>query len=97
MHDTTQQESCHKKLKNLVGRKFLICLILLTLLLQTTILFCSLQNHLEETAFTTQEEVKIDICKFFKSKLKEFYNNGINKLINRWKEVIDNHGKYIND
>lgn len=27
-------------------------------------LFHSLQNHLEETAFVTQEEVKTDICEF---------------------------------
>lgn len=60
-------------------------------------LFRSLQNHLEETAFVTQEEVKTDICEFFESKPKEFYSNGISKLVNRWKEVIDNQGKYIVD
>ena len=60
-------------------------------------LFGSLQNHLEETAFATPKEVKNAICAFFDSKPKEFYNNGINKLVNRWKEVIDNQGKYIDD
>ena len=48
-------------------------------------LFRRLQNHLEETAFATPEEVKNAICEFFNSKSKEIYNNGINKLVNRWR------------
>ena len=60
-------------------------------------LFQSLQNHLEETAIAMQEDVETDICEFFESKPKELYSGGINKLFNRWKEVIDNQEKYIND
>lgn len=60
-------------------------------------LFRSLQNHLGDITFASQEEVETDISEFFALKPKEFYIDGIKKLVNRWKEVIDNQGKYIDD
>ena len=49
-------------------------------------LFRSLQNHLGETAFVTQKDLKTDISEFFESNSKEFYNGGINNFVNRLKK-----------
>uniref|UniRef100_A0A0L8GRU9 Histone-lysine N-methyltransferase SETMAR n=1 Tax=Octopus bimaculoides TaxID=37653 RepID=A0A0L8GRU9_OCTBM len=59
-------------------------------------LFRSLQNHLEDITFASQEEVETDLSEFFALKPNEFYIDGIKKLVNRRKEVIDNHGKEKN-
>ena len=48
---------------------------------------------MEETALVMQKDVETEICEFFETNPKEFYSDGINKLVNRWKEVINNLGK----
>ncbi|XP_014773434.1 histone-lysine N-methyltransferase SETMAR-like [Octopus bimaculoides] len=60
-------------------------------------LFHSVQNHLDGLTLETTKEIKTDLSEFFSSKLKEFFTNGIKMLISRWKDVIDNHGNYIDD
>ena len=50
----------------------------------------SLQNHLQEILSQAMGGVETDIAEFFASKPKQFYNYGINKLIDRWKDGINN-------
>lgn len=60
-------------------------------------LFRSLQNHLMGRNFEDEEDLKNDIVDFFASKSVDFYSRGIQKLPERWAEVIELNGKYIID
>ncbi len=60
-------------------------------------LFRSLQNHLRGKKFDNQEQLKNFLETFFKSKLEEFYFNGIMDLPRRWVQVVDNNGAYVVD
>ena len=46
---------------------------------------------------TSREEVDMKLVSFFESKPKKFYEDGIKKLVGRWKEVIDKNGDYTDD
>ena len=70
--ENAQRHTARNVTKKLVGRKIFFHSIFMTLL------------HLEETTFVTQQKgVEIDICEFFESKPKEFYIDGINKLVDK--------------
>lgn len=60
-------------------------------------LFRSLSNHLRDTHFENEAQVKTFIDHFFKSQPTEFYSNGIHSLATRWQQVVDNDGSYIID
>ena len=60
-------------------------------------LFRSLQNHLNIKTFDSNEGVKNELNQFFVSKKQTFYENGIIKLTERWKRVIEQNGQYIID
>ena len=60
-------------------------------------LFRSLQNHLVGKKLHSREAVKNEVASFFNSKPREFFKRGIEKLVDRWKEVIDKEGNYIDD
>ena len=60
-------------------------------------LFCSLQNALNDKKFSQEDEVKTFVENIFNLKPAEFYLREINKLSNKWQEVIQNNGKYTID
>lgn len=60
-------------------------------------LFRSLQSNLSGFKCSSREEVEIKLESFFKSKPSEFYKEGIEKLIERWKEITERNGDYFND
>ena len=58
-------------------------------------LFRSLQNFLNEKVFNDFDEIKSGIEEFIKSKPPEFFRNGIEKLVTKWQQVIDNDRQYL--
>jgi histone-lysine N-methyltransferase SETMAR len=60
-------------------------------------LFRSLRNFLLGKEFEDEEDVKRAITSFIASKPPEFFRNGIEKLVTKWGQVIDNEGQYIID
>lgn len=58
-------------------------------------LFLSLSNSLRNRKFETREDAVNYIEEYFSSKPQEFFRKGIEKLTNRWREVISNQGQYI--
>ena len=60
-------------------------------------LFKILKQHLDGEIFDSREDLKKGLDDFFSSKPAEFYSNGIQKLPNRWRDIIDKEGDYIGD
>jgi [histone H3]-lysine36 N-dimethyltransferase SETMAR len=60
-------------------------------------LFRSLEHFLRGKIFTSEAELETNLWAFFESKPREFYRRGMEKLIERWHNVISNNGRYIND
>ncbi len=60
-------------------------------------LFRSLQNFLMGKEFDGIEDVKRGITSFIASKLPVFFRDGIEKLVTKWGQVIENEGQYIID
>lgn len=60
-------------------------------------LFRSLQNFLNGKTFINDDDLKAHLIQFFADKDQKFYESGIMKLQERWKKVIEQYGKYIND
>ena len=52
-------------------------------------LFRSLENHLNEKTFDSNEAVKNELIQFFASKNQTFYESRIMKLTERWQKVIE--------
>lgn len=60
-------------------------------------LFRSLQFFLNGKKIDSMEHIKTSLNSFFASKPQQFYNDGIFKLIERWRKVIETEGNYIID
>ncbi|PIC48334.1 hypothetical protein B9Z55_007346 [Caenorhabditis nigoni] len=60
-------------------------------------LFRSMQHHLAEKKFKSDEEVKIWVTNYFESQPAEFFKKGIETLRMRWQMVVDNDGEYLLD
>ena len=58
-------------------------------------LFRSLQKTLSGKTFHDDEAVKSHLVQFFAYKDQKFYERGIMNLLERWKKVIQQNGKYI--
>lgn len=58
-------------------------------------LFRSLQSHLNDLAFHDRNDLRAWLSKFFASKPPEFYRKGIMSLPDRWQQVVDNNGIYV--
>lgn len=58
-------------------------------------LFRPLQNHLTEKWLEDEENLKKGIAELFASQSVDFYPSGVQKLPERWAEVIELNGKYI--
>lgn len=60
-------------------------------------LFRSLQNNLNDNKIGTVQSVDIDLTTLFHQKIRSFYENVINKLLERRKTVAKNNRDYILD
>ena len=60
-------------------------------------LFRSLSNYLSEKKFDEVDGVKMDLINFFGQKSQDFYERGILSLPQRWQQVIDTDGTYIDE
>jgi histone-lysine N-methyltransferase SETMAR len=58
-------------------------------------LFLSMSNFLANKRFKTEDEVKNEVDRFFKSKNQDFYSRGIQLLVERWQKVVDCNGDYF--
>lgn len=58
-------------------------------------LFRSLNNHIRNCTFDTEEGLKTWLDDFFNSRTEKFWQDGIQKLVQRWEEVVDNDGEYV--
>ena len=58
-------------------------------------LFCSLQNFLKNKHFRSDDELKMAVDEFFRSKSTIFFRKGIHELPNRWHQVINSNGDYF--
>ena len=58
-------------------------------------LFCSLQNFLKNKHFRSDDELKMAVDEFFRSKSTIFFRKGIHELPNRWQQVINSNGDYF--
>lgn len=91
-HGPIQQRTC---LKSLTGEKIQHTFYFPDLVLSYLQLFQILQNHLEGLVLKIHEEGETILSKFFYSKPKYFYKDGIMNLVNCWKEMIDYDGTYV--
>ena len=53
----------------------------------------SLQNHLNDKTFDSNEAVKNELVQFFTSKNQTFYESGIMKLTKRWRKVFEQNSQ----
>ena len=60
-------------------------------------LFRSISNSLRGVSFNDDMELRTWLDEFFESRPPDFYRQGIEKLVERWEEVINNDGNYIID
>lgn len=58
-------------------------------------LFRSLQHNLVGKRFTNVDEVKMHLSAYFDSKPADFYRQGIEKLPQIWRQIIDSNGDYF--
>lgn len=59
-------------------------------------LFLLLNNHLQDWQFGTREELKKELNNFFACKDRDFFCNGIYKLVSCWEKIVDCDGNYFN-
>ena len=60
-------------------------------------LFRCLSNEMRGLSFENQDHLENWLNNFFETRPKDFWRNGINKLVERWEEVVNNEGVYIID
>jgi [histone H3]-lysine36 N-dimethyltransferase SETMAR len=60
-------------------------------------LFRSLSNAMHGVTFSTDAELRVWLDYFFDKRPCDFYRHGIENLVERWEEVVNNHGEYIID
>ena len=58
-------------------------------------LYRSLSEYLREKNFDDENDLKIDLVKFFGQKFRDFYERGTLSLPECWRQVVDNNGAYI--
>ena len=60
-------------------------------------LFLSFDNHMKNRTFNIEDDLKTEVLNFFQSRTKDFYKNGITKLLNRWEKAIECDGPYFDE
>ena len=58
-------------------------------------LYRSLSDYLRQKKFNDENDLRMDLVKFFGQKSRDFYEHGILSLPERWRQVVDNNGAYI--
>lgn len=58
-------------------------------------LFRSLQNFLNGVTLTSKKECEKYIVQFFDQKSPKFYSDGIMALLDKWRKVIEQKGRYL--
>ncbi len=58
-------------------------------------LFRSLQHSLAGKRFYEVDDVKKHLTTYFAGKSTEFYKQGIGKLPDRWKKIVEHNGNYF--
>ena len=58
-------------------------------------LFRFLLNHMRGIIFDNEEDLENWLNKFFDIRTGDFWRNGIDKLVERWEEVVNSNGEYI--
>lgn len=58
-------------------------------------LFRSLASYLSRREFDDEQDLKLGLAEYFRSKDGHFWKRGIYNLVNRWEEVVNNDGNYI--
>ena len=58
-------------------------------------LFRSLSNHMRGIIFDNEEDLRNWLNKFCDTRPRDFWQNGINKLVESWEKVINSNGEYI--
>lgn len=60
-------------------------------------LFRSVSNQMRGVTFTNDEDLKTWLDHFFQNQTENFWRKGIDKLVGRWEQVVNNCGEYIID
>jgi len=60
-------------------------------------LFRSLSHHLAGRSFETEDDLKTALAEFFDQLPPNFCERGILSLPERWRQVINNNGDYVNE
>ena len=60
-------------------------------------LFRSLSNDLRGVSFNNDVELRAWLEEFFEIRPGDFYRRGIEKLVKRWEQVVNDNGEYIID
>ena len=58
-------------------------------------LFLHLKKHFAGKKFDDDDEVQEDVTTWFKGQAADFYDSGIQKLVLRLNECLDNAGDYV--
>lgn len=58
-------------------------------------LFLSMQNFLDGKKFQNVHDVQMAVTNFLSSKDRAFFKSGINKLVDRWRRVVESGGQYL--
>jgi histone-lysine N-methyltransferase SETMAR len=58
-------------------------------------LYRSMSDYLREKKFDDENDLKMDLAKFFAKKSQDFYECGILSIPERWQQVIDSNEAYI--
>jgi hypothetical protein len=58
-------------------------------------LFLHLKKHLAGKNFDDDDEVQEEVMAWFKGQAADFYDSGIQKLVPRLDECLDNAGDYV--
>jgi len=58
-------------------------------------LFLHLKKHLAGKMFDDDDEVQEEVMMWFKEQAADFYDSGIQKLVPRLNECLENAGEYV--
>ena len=58
-------------------------------------LFRTLSNEMRGVAFDNDKDLENWLNNFFESRSSDFWQNGINKLVDRWEQLVNTNGEYI--
>ena len=60
-------------------------------------LFLSLDDNMKNRTSNIEDDLKTEVHNFFQSRTKDFYKNGITKLLNRWEKAIECESSHFDE